>query len=178
MAKRKASEPTADLRDLDHLLEVEGLKKHFPITRGLFAGVRGYTRAVDDISFSIRKGETLGLVGESGCGKTTVGRCIARAYETTGGRMLYRRGDKTVVDLATLRHDQLRPYRRDIRVIFQDPYSSLNPRLTVFNIVSEVLKVNNLCPPSEMQGKVEYLLRRVGLRPEYMQRYPHAFSGG
>jgi peptide/nickel transport system ATP-binding protein len=96
----------------------------------------------------------------------------------TAGEILYRRADGEVVDLATLQHEELRPYWRDMRVVFQDPYSSLNPRLTVFNIVSEVLKVNRICPPSEMQDRVEHLLRRVGLRPEYMQRYPHAFSGG
>jgi peptide/nickel transport system ATP-binding protein len=161
-----------------NLLAVNRLKKYFPITKGLLRGVVGYTKAVDDISFTIRQGETLGLVGESGCGKTTAGRCILRAYQPTAGEILYRHPDGHVVDLATLQHDELRPYRRDMRVIFQDPYSSLNPRLTVFNIVSEVLKVNKLCPPSEMQDRVEYLLTRVGLRAEYMQRYPHAFSGG
>jgi peptide/nickel transport system ATP-binding protein len=161
-----------------NLLVVNRLKKHFPITKGLLGRVIGYTKAVDDISFTIRQGETLGLVGESGCGKTTAGRCILRAYRPTDGEILYRHADGRVVDLATLEHDELRPYRRDMRVIFQDPYSSLNPRLTVFNIVSEVLKVNKICPPSELQDKVEHLLTRVGLRPEYMQRYPHAFSGG
>ena len=148
------------------LLEVNNLKKYFPITRGIFARVKGYTKAVDDVSFFIRKGETLGLVGESGCGKTTVGRCIVRAYPPTGGEILYRHDDGAVVDLAKLRGEELRTYGKDIRMIFQDPYSSLNPRLTVFDLVSEVLKVNKLATPAEMRDRVEYLLKRVGLRPD------------
>ena len=138
----------------------------------------GFTKAADDISFFIRKGETLGLVGESGCGKTTVGRCIPRAYTPTAGEILYRRADNSVVDLAKLKGGEVQPYRKDIRMIFQDPYSSLNPRMTVFELVNEVVKVNKLAKPSEMQERVKYMLGRVGLRPEYMQRYPHAFSGG
>lgn len=160
------------------LLEVGNLKMYFPITRGIFATVHGYTRAVDDVSFTIYKGETLGLVGESGCGKTTVGRCIVRAYTPTAGNILYHQADGTVVDLAALTGDALRPYRKEIRMIFQDPYSSLNPRMTIFEIISEVLKVNRLATPTEMKERVAALLQRVGLRPEYMRRYPHAFSGG
>jgi peptide/nickel transport system ATP-binding protein len=171
--------PTArPLAEREHLLEVKQLKKHFPIVKGLVSSVKGYVKAVDDVSFNIRKGETLGLVGESGCGKTTAGRCIVRAYPPTDGLMLYQGKNKSVVDLAKLDEQELAPYRRDIRMIFQDPYSSLNPRMTVFEVVSEVLRVNKICPPSEMQERVGALLRRVGLRPEYMQRYPHAFSGG
>lgn len=161
-----------------NLLEVKQLKKHFPILKGLVATAKGYVKAVDDVSFSIRKGETLGLVGESGCGKTTVGRCIVRAYPPTDGLMLYQTQEGNLVDLARLDERELAPFRRDVRMIFQDPYSSLNPRMTVFEVVSEVLRVNKICPPSEMQERVGALLRRVGLRPEYMQRYPHAFSGG
>ena len=170
--------PAVTMSDPNHLLEVNNLKKHFPIVRGLFSSVKGTVKAVDDVSFFIRKGETLGLVGESGCGKTTVGRCIVRAYPTTSGEMLYQLVDSSVVDLATLQGKELGPFRRDIRMIFQDPYSSLNPRMTIFDVVSEVLRVNRICPNSEMQDRVEALLKRVGLRPEYMQRYPHAFSGG
>lgn len=166
------------IKDNNVLLEVNNLKKYFPITRGIFARVKGFTKAVDDVSFFIRKGETLGLVGESGCGKTTVGRCIVRAYPPTAGEILYRHSDNTPVDLAQVQGEELRAYRKDIRMIFQDPYSSLNPRMTVFDLVSEVLKVNKLATPAEMRDRVEYLLKRVGLRPEYMQRYPHAFSGG
>jgi peptide/nickel transport system ATP-binding protein len=166
------------MKDDSYLLEVNNLKMHFSITRGLMARLSGTTKAADDISLFIRNGETLGLVGESGCGKTTVGRCIVRAYEPTAGEILYRRADDMVVDLARLEGKDLQQYRKDIRMIFQDPYSSLNPRMTVFEIVSEALRVNNMAAPSEMEDRVAYLLKRVGLRPEYMQRYPHAFSGG
>lgn len=166
------------MRDPAHLLEVNNLKMYFPITQGLFSRVAGYTKAADDVSFFIRKGETLGLVGESGCGKTTVGRCIARAYEPTAGEILYREADGTTVDLAALVGKEIRPYRKDVRMIFQDPYSALNPRMTVFEVISEALKVNRLGSRSEIEDRVEYLLQQVGLRPEYIQRYPHAFSGG
>jgi peptide/nickel transport system ATP-binding protein len=168
----------SQMTDNEYMLEVNNLKMYFPITRGIFARVKGYTKAADDVSFFIRKGETLGLVGESGCGKTTVGRCIARAYNPTAGNILFRKSDETVVDLAQLQGKEVQPYRKDIRMIFQDPYSSLNPRMTVFDIISEAMKVNNLGTHSQMKERVEYLLKRVGLRPEYMQRYPHAFSGG
>lgn len=166
------------MRDANNLLEVSHLKMHFPITAGLVSRVVGYTRAVDDTSFEIRQGEILGLVGESGCGKSTLGRCIVRAYKPTAGQVLYRKADGQVVDLATLQGSELLPYRKDIRMIFQDPYSSLNPRMTVFENVSEALRVNKMASRSEMEDRVAYLLRRVGLRPEYMRRYPHAFSGG
>jgi peptide/nickel transport system ATP-binding protein len=159
------------------LLEVKNLKMHFPITKGVFGRVSGYIKAVDDVSFMIRQGETVGLVGESGCGKTTVGRCVVRAYDPTAGEILYRRDDGQTVDLAKLQGETLQPYRKDIRMIFQDPYSSLNPRMTVFDNITEALKVSGT-PRSEMEDRAAYLLRRVGLRPEYMKRFPHAFSGG
>jgi len=159
------------------LLDVRNLKMHFPITKGIFSKVKGYVKAVDDISFFIHRGETLGLVGESGCGKTTVGRCVSRAYQPTGGQVLYQQNG-TPVDLAQLNRKGLSPYRKDIRVIFQDPYSSLNPRMTVFEIVSEVLRVNKLIPVSGFEDRVAETIQRVGLRPEYIRRYPHAFSGG
>ncbi|MCS7056463.1 MAG: ATP-binding cassette domain-containing protein, partial [Thermoflexales bacterium] len=161
------------------LLQVRNLKMHFAITKGVFGGVKGYVKAVDDVTFDINVGETLGLVGESGCGKTTVGRCIVRAYKPTGGQMLYYgRGDGQVVDLATLDENQLKPYRRDIRMIFQDPYSSLNPRMPVFENVSEALVNLTNIRGSEMEDRVKEAIVRVGLRPEYIRRFPHAFSGG
>jgi peptide/nickel transport system ATP-binding protein len=171
-------QPDLTMRHEDYLLEVNNLKMYFPITEGLFARIKGHTKAVDDVSFFIRDGETLGLVGESGCGKTTAGRCIARAYNPTDGQVLYRNGDGKVVNLASLGPREILPYHREVRMIFQDPYSSLNPRMTVFDNISEALKVHKMATPKEMEERVEYLLRRVGLRPEYIRRYPHAFSGG
>ncbi len=161
------------------LLQVRDLKMHFAITKGVFGGVKGHVRAVDDMTFDINVGETLGLVGESGCGKTTVGRCIVRAYKPTSGQMLYYgNSDGQVVDLALLNEDQLKPYRRDIRMIFQDPYSSLNPRMPVFENVSEALVNLTDIRGSEMEDRVKEAIVRVGLRPEYIRRFPHAFSGG
>ncbi|MEZ4736891.1 MAG: ATP-binding cassette domain-containing protein [Caldilineaceae bacterium] len=138
----------------------------------------GHVKAVDDVSFAIKAGETLGLVGESGCGKTTAGRCILRAYDPTAGQILYRRPDNQVVDLAKLSNQELKPYRQQIRMVFQDPFSSLNPRMPVIDIVGDPMKINRVASGKELEDRVAGLLRRVGLRPEYMRRYPHAFSGG
>ncbi len=175
-AKQTAAHSKARQKDI--LLDVRHLKMHFPIQYGTFSKSKGCTKAVDDINFYIHTGETVGLVGESGCGKTTAGRCVVRAYQPTAGEILYRQTDGTMVDLAQLPSKGIRQFRQEIRMIFQDPYSSLNPRMTVFEIVSEVLKVNNLASGSELEDRVAYLLRRVGLRQEYIRRYPHAFSGG
>ena len=162
----------------DPLLEVKNLRMHFPIQAGFFRRTVGHVRAVDDIGFQIRKGETLGLVGESGCGKTTTGRCILRVLEPTGGQILYHEQNGNPVDLCQLEGRQLNPYRQQIRMIFQDPFSSLNPRLPVLEIVGEPIKVNNKIVGRELEDRVAELLRLVGLRPEYMRRFPHAFSGG
>ncbi len=151
---------------------------HFPIVKGLFGKISGYVKAADDVSFHIWPGETLGLVGESGCGKTTVGRCLVRAYHPTDGSILYRLADGTDVDLAKVDRKELQTYRKDIRMIFQDPYSSLNPRMNVFEIISEVLRVNDMYSPKDMEYQVADTMKQCGLRPEYMRRYPHAFSGG
>ncbi len=166
------------MSDSNTLLEVNNLKMHFPIMAGFFRRVVGHVKAVDDISFAIQRGETLGLVGESGCGKTTAGRCILRAYDPTSGQILYRTPDNQVVDLADLSENSLKPYRQQIRMVFQDPFSSLNPRMPVIDIVGDPLKINRIASGRELEDRVAALLRKVGLRPEYMRRYPHAFSGG
>jgi peptide/nickel transport system ATP-binding protein len=159
------------------LLEIENLRMHFPIRRGLLRRVTGYVKAVDGIDLAVYQGETLGLVGESGCGKTTTGRCIIRIYKPTSGRILYYQNGKPV-DLARLQEYQLKSYHQEIRMIFQDPYSSLDPRMPVLEIVGEPLKNNHLASGRDLEDQVARLLERVGLRPEYMHRYPHAFSGG
>ena len=160
------------------LLAVKDLKKFFPIHRGIMRRQVGEIKAVDGVSFAIREGEILGLVGESGCGKTTTGRLIMRGYEPTGGQIVFT--DRTLgqVDLATLEKANLKTVWRNAQMIFQDPYSSLNPRMTLLQTVGEPLENYGLASGSELQDQVAELLRVVGLRPEYMNRYPHAFSGG
>ncbi|MHB1317758.1 MAG: ABC transporter ATP-binding protein [Anaerolineae bacterium] len=160
------------------LLRVNNLVKHFPIKRGAMKRTVGFVRAVDGVSFHIREKETLGLVGESGCGKTTTGRCVMRAIEPTSGEVLYTKADGETVDIIQMEKDDLRDLRKEIQMIFQDPYSSLNPRMTLLQIVGEPLTVNKLASGRELEDRVADLLRTVGLRPEYMRRYPHAFSGG
>ncbi len=160
------------------LLEVKQLRKYFPIHKGFLRKVVGHVRAVDDVSFFINEGETLGLVGESGCGKTTASRCILRALVPTSGQILFRTQEGQTVDLARLSRGELRPLRSQMQLIFQDPYGSLNPRMTLFDIVGEPLLVNGMTHRQARTERVAELLRLVGMRPEYMQRFPHAFSGG
>jgi peptide/nickel transport system ATP-binding protein len=160
------------------LLEVRHLRKLFPIVKGFARRVVGHVRAVDDVSFSIPEGETLALVGESGCGKTTTARCLLRALAPTSGEILFRTRAGPVVDLAPLARRELRPLRPEMQMIFQDPFGSLNPRLTLFDNVGEPLLVNGLRNRQTRMEHVAELLRLVGLRPEFMHRYPHAFSGG
>jgi len=169
-----SASPSASQR----LLEVKGLKKHFPIRSGLLRRVTGQVRAVDDVTFYINHGETLSLVGESGCGKTTTSRCILRALKPTAGEIKFRMGNDRVLELAHLSKGELRPVRRQLQMIFQDPFSSLNPRMTIMEIISEPLLVNGIKSRSERQDRVEELLKMVQLPPEFMNRYPHAFSGG
>jgi peptide/nickel transport system ATP-binding protein len=166
------------VEDAPALLDVRGLRKYFPITRGFFRRVVAQVRAVDDVSFTVRQGETLGLVGESGCGKTTLSRAILRAIEPTAGQVLYRNREGKVVDLAAMSGAELKPLRRDIQMIFQDPFGSLNPRMTLLDNVGEPLLVNGMKRRRERMERVAELLRLVGLRAEFMHRFPHAFSGG
>ena len=160
------------------VLDVRRLQKFFDIRRGFQRRVIGTVRAVDDVSFTIREGETLGLVGESGCGKTTTARCILRAMSPSSGEILFRTADGPIVDLAPLSRAALRPLRPQIQMIFQDPFSSLNPRMTIFDNVGEPLLVNGLRERRARLERVAALLELTGLRPEYMHRFPHAFSGG
>jgi oligopeptide transport system ATP-binding protein len=157
----------------DVLLRVENLVKHFPINRGLLQRQVGAVRAVDDISFDIKRGETLGLVGESGCGKSTTGRSILQLYRPTSGKV-----DFDGVDLVSLKGEELRRTRRKMQMIFQDPYASLNPRMTVGNIIGEPLMIHNVASGKEVDDRVAHLLELVKLNPSFATRYPHEFSGG
>jgi peptide/nickel transport system ATP-binding protein len=159
------------------LLEVHELKKYFPIQRGMLRRTVGHVKAVDRVSFTVNPGETLGLVGESGCGKTTLGRCILRLYEPNGGKILLRDGE-TLLSVTELDRKGMDIFRRRTQIIFQDPFSSLNPRMTVLDIVGEPLAVNGIAKGKALQDRVAEVLLQVGLKAEHLSRYPHSFSGG
>ena len=162
----------------ENILEVKNLKKFFPIQRGFLKTVVGHVRAVDDISFAIKSGETFGLVGESGCGKTTLSRLILKAYNPTSGEINFQTANEGTVDVGKATNRTMRTLRKEMQMIFQDPFTSLNPRMTLLNIVGEPMVVNGIGSITERRDRVGELLKVVGLRPEYMNRFPHAFSGG
>lgn len=158
---------------MEPLLSVENLEVQFPVRRGFLAKTSGYVRAVDGVSLTLNRGETLGIVGESGCGKTTTGLAILRLVEPTGGRLVFQGRE-----FSGLPRSELRPLRKDMQIIFQDPYASLNPRMTVRRILGDPMKLHRICAPRERSERIAYLLDRVGLSAEQAGRYPHEFSGG
>lgn len=163
--------------DANAILQVEGLKKHFPVRRGLLQRQTGWVKAVDGVSFTLQRGKILGLVGESGCGKTTTGRMVLRVLDPTAGSVLFRRNNGQIVDMAKLSRAAIKEVRREIQMIFQDPYSSLNPRMPVLDLIAEPLKAHGWSG-ADCEKRVAELMERVGLDPRYIRRYPHAFSGG
>jgi peptide/nickel transport system ATP-binding protein len=159
------------------LLEVINLKKYFPIQRGILRRTKGYVKAVDGVTFTIGVGETLGLVGESGCGKTTTGRCIARVFQPSGGDILFHENG-SVVKINRLEKQELKAFRKNMQMIFQDPFSSLNPRMTVLELVGEPLLAHGIARGRALEDRVAEMLVAVGLKVEHLRRYPHSFSGG
>ena len=166
----------------DYILEVEGLKQYFPVAKDFFGKPLAYLRAVDGVSFKLERGKTLGVVGESGCGKTTLGRTILRLYDVTEGSAKYtsvnENGEKTTYDLATISKKEFYNLRTELQLVFQDPYSSLPPRMTVGSIIGEAVKVHKIVPDSEVSSYVRDVMARCGLQPHHYDRYPHEFSGG
>jgi oligopeptide/dipeptide ABC transporter ATP-binding protein len=174
MTETVSAEPAPSVATGDELLVVDNLQKHFPVTRGLIHQKQvGAVRAVDGVSFTVRKGETLGVVGESGCGKSTMARCVARLLEPTGGSIVF-----DGQDITHLTRKEMRPVRRDMMMVFQDPFASLNPRKRVGFIVGEPLEVHRIGTDAERKRRVQELLEVVGLNPEHYNRFPHEFSGG
>lgn len=157
----------------EYVLEVKNLKKYFPLNRNFFGKPQTYLRAVDNVSFGVKKGQTIGVVGESGCGKTTLGRTILKLYDSDGGKIWF-----DGKDLTEIKRNKMNDLRVDIQLVFQDPYSSLPPRMTVGSIISEAVKVHNIVPKEEVQSYTLKIMEQCGLQPSYYDRYPHEFSGG
>lgn len=160
-------------QEKDYILEVENLNKYFPIAFDFFGKPTTYLKAVNDVSFKVEKGKTIGVVGESGCGKTTLGRTILKLYESNGGTIKF-----DGVDITKLNKREMQKYRTDMQLIFQDPYSSLPPRMTIGNIISEAVRVHKIVPKEELDSYVHEIMKQCGLQPQYYDRYPHEFSGG
>ena len=173
---------TPDTEERDYILEVNGLKQHFPIAKDFLGRPTAFLRAVDGVSFKLERGKTLGVVGESGCGKTTLGRTILRLYDVTEGNALYRSkdadGNVREIDLATIPHKDLVKLRTELQLVFQDPYSSLPPRMTVGEIIGEAVRIHKIVPDEQVSSYVRSVMARCGLQPHHYDRYPHEFSGG
>ncbi|MBE6633074.1 MAG: ATP-binding cassette domain-containing protein [Ruminococcaceae bacterium] len=179
MEDQKIALPT---EGVDYILRVDGLKQHFPIQKNLFGKPTAFLKAVDGVSFKLERGKTLGIVGESGCGKTTLGRTILRLYDVTEGSAVYtskkENGEVKDYDLATLSRGELAKLRTELQLVFQDPYSSLPPRMTVGEIISEAVRVHHIVPDAEVREYVRGVMKRCGLQEHHFDRYPHEFSGG
>jgi len=173
---------TTPISEKDYILEVDGLKQYFPVSKNFMGKPLSFLKAVDGVSFKLERGKTLGIVGESGCGKTTLGRTILRLYDVSDGTAIYNsvkeNGEKVSYDLATLSKKKLLGLRTELQLIFQDPYSSLPPRMTVGEIISEAVRVHGVVPASEVSAYVRLVMKRCGLQEHYYDRYPHEFSGG
>ena len=172
----EAAEPEKELsaeQDEEYILVVEGLKKYFPIQKNFFGKPVKFLRAVDDVSFKVKRGTTIGVVGESGCGKTTLGRTILKLYEADGGKIIFKGNDVT-----PLKKKEMRKFRTSMQLVFQDPYSSLPPRMTVGSIISEGVTIHNVVPKDQVRSHVLNIMKKCGLQPQYYDRYPHEFSGG